>query len=158
MSKKLITVLAIIGIVGIGAYAFAHRDSGYSNFGRMHGGPGMHQGYSGGPGYGYPSDLNDEEFKSLDKERTAFIKETDNIRQSLYSKELELRSVLLKENPDAVKATGLQKEISKLKANLDQKRIDHMIKVKKINPNVGRGYAGMGQMMGNGYQNQGACW
>ena len=156
MSKKLITVLAIIGIVGIGTYAFAHWSNG--NPGWMHGGPGMHNGYIGGPGYGYPSDLNDEEFKSLDKERTAFIKETDKIRQSLYSKELELRSELLKENPDAGKATGLQKELSELEAKLAQKRIDHMIKVRKVNPNVGRRYAGMGQMMGNGYQNQEACW
>ena len=158
MSKKLITVLALVGIVGIGTYAFAHWDGGYSNFGRMHGGPGMHQGYSGSPGYGYPSDLKDEEFKALDKERVAFIKETDKIRQSLYSKELELRSELLKENPDADKATGLQKEISELEAKLDQKRLDHMIKVRKINPNIGRSYAGMGRMMGNGYQNQDACW
>ena len=158
MSKKLIIILAIVGIIGIGTYAFAHFSGGYGGNGWMHGGPGMHHGYSGGPGYGYPSDLKEEEFKSLEKERAAFIKETDKLRQSLYSKELELRGELLKENPDAGKAAGLQKEISDLEARLDQKRIDHMINARKINPNVGRGYAGMGHMMGYGSQNQGACW
>ena len=158
MSKKLIIVLTMVGIIGLGTYAFAHWGGGYGNQGWMHGGPGMHHGYFSGPGYGYPSDLKEEEFKSLEKERAAFIKQTEKLRQSLYSKELELSSELLKENPDAGKAAGLQKEISDLEAKLDQKRIEHMINVRKINPNVGRGSAGMGYMMGYGYQNQGACW
>jgi len=51
----------------------------------------------------------------------------------------------------------LQKEISKLESELDQKRIDHMIKVRKIDPDAGRGFAAMGPMMGYGGQYPGAC-
>ena len=65
MSKKLIIVLTMVGIIGLGTYAFAHWGGGYGNQGWMHGGPGMHHGYFSGPGYGYPSDLKEEEFKSL---------------------------------------------------------------------------------------------
>jgi hypothetical protein len=62
----------------------------------MHGGAGMHDGYYGERGYDYPGNLNDEETKALEEERSAFFKETENIRRSLYSKKLELRSELIK--------------------------------------------------------------
>jgi hypothetical protein len=34
----------------------------------------------------------------------------------------------------------LQKDISELESELDQKRVDHMIKIRKLNPNDGRGF------------------
>jgi hypothetical protein len=49
----------------------------------MHGGAGMHDGYYGERGYDYPGNLNDEETKALEEERSAFFKETENIRRSL---------------------------------------------------------------------------
>ena len=58
----------------------------------------------------------------------------------------------------AITAISLQKEISELEAQLDQKRIDHMIKVRKIDPDTGRGFAAMGPMMGYGDQYPGSCW
>ena len=52
------------------------------------------------------------------------------------------------------KASDIQKDISKIEAELDQKRLDHVIKMKKINPNAGRGYMmggrGCGEMRGYG--------
>ena len=108
--------------------------------------------------YDYPGNLNDEDIKALEEERSAFLKATDSIRQNLYSKELELRSELYKENPDVSKAGALQKEISELEAQLDQKRIDHMIKIRKLSPNAGRGFAAMDPMMGYGSQYPGTCW
>ena len=119
----------------------------------------MHEGYYGKPRNDYRSDLNDEDIKALDEERVAFLKATDSIRQNLYSKELELRSELYKQNPDVAKAEALQKEISKLESELDQKRIGHMIKIRKLSPNDSRGF-----MMGDyhmGYGNaspEDSCW
>jgi hypothetical protein len=156
MSKRLIIGLTIAVAVGIGTYAFGHMGEGY---GFMHGGPGMHNGYYGEPDYGYAGSLNDEEVKALENERSAFFKNTENIRQRLYSKQLELRSELYKENPDISKAGSLQKEISALESELDQKRINHMIKIRKISPNAGREFMMGGYHMGYGDFAPGdSCW
>ena len=150
MSKKLIIGLTVAAVIGIGTYAFGHMGGGDGYYGRMHGGPMMHQGYYGEPGNDYRTDLKDEDIKALDEERIAFLKATDSVRKNLYSKELELRSELYKENPDVSKAGALQKEISELESELDQKRLDHMIKIRKLNPNAGRGFMMGGHHMGYG--------
>ena len=151
---KGVAVLAIAGIVGFAATSFA-------GWGR--GGGGNCQGQGGGWGQrgsaapGYQGNLSDEQITRLDKERQVFFEETQNLRENLYQKELELRSELAKEDPDAQKATGLQTEISELTAQLDQKRIDHRIKMKKENPEffAGRGYGQGGRGMGRGFNGQG---
>ena len=160
MSKKLIIGLTIAVAIGIGTYAFGHMGGGYENYNWMHGGPGMmHQGYYGESKNDYRSDLKDEDIKTLDGERAAFLKATDSIRQTLYSKELELRSELYKENPDVSKAGALQKEISELESEMDQKRLDHMIKIRKLNPNAGRGFMMGGYHMGYGKASpEDSCW
>jgi Spy/CpxP family protein refolding chaperone len=158
MSKKLIIGLTIAVAIGIGTYAFGHMGGGYGNYDRMHGGPGMHQGYYGEQDYDDRADLKNEDIRALEEERSAFLKATDGIRQNLYSKELELRNELYKENPDVSKAAALQKEISELESELDQKRIDHMIKIRKISPDASRGFAAMDPMMGYGSQYPGTCW
>jgi hypothetical protein len=157
MSKKLMIGLTVAAVIGIGTYAFGHMGGGY---GYMHGGSGMmHQGYYGEPGYDYRTNLKDEDIKALEEERLAFLTATDRIRQNLYSKELELRSELYKENPDAAKAGTLQKEISELQSELDQKRVDHMIKMRKLSPNDGRGFMMGGYHMGYGSDSpEDSCW
>jgi hypothetical protein len=93
----------------------------------------------------------------LDEKRRAFFEETRNLRENLYQKELELRSVLAKADPDAQKAADLQAEVSNLTAQLDQKRIAHRIKMKKENPEffAGRSYGRGGRGMARGYHGQG---
>jgi Spy/CpxP family protein refolding chaperone len=131
-------------------------------------GYGMHRGWADGTrGYGgrvYQSDLSDEDIARLDKERQSFFEATSNLREKLYQKELELRSELAKSEPDAQKAAGLQKEISNLESELDQKRLNHHIKMRKDFPRfgyMGQGYGprGMGRGMyrGGGY-GPGNCW
>jgi hypothetical protein len=56
----------------------------------------------------------------------------------------------VKPEPEKKMASAIQKEISKLRAQLDQKHIDHMIQMKKIDPSVGQGHA-KGGGYGNGY-------
>ena len=158
MSKKLITIITAIALVGFGSLAFAHWSGGYGMHEWMHGGYGMHQGYYGDQGYGYRGNLSEDQIKALDNEQDTFLKQTETIRQDLYAKQLALESELAKANPDTAKAQALQKEISNLSAQLDQVRIDHLIRMKKIDPDAGRGYAAMGPMMGYSGQYPGSCW
>ncbi len=138
LSKGLIIIVAIL-MVGIVATAHADWGRGYG-----HHGWGMMEnrdmGYGPGPGNcgrGYTSDLSTEELAKVDEERNAFFKDTESLKQNMYQKNLELRSELAKENPDAGKASSLQKEISDLESQFDQKRLDHMLRMKKINPSAG---------------------
>lgn len=156
-SGKLLLILGIVSIIGFGTYAFAHMGAGFVNRDWMPHGTGMHHGWYGGPGYGYSGDLSDEEITALEKERKGFFEATEDTRKDIYSKELELGSELAKENPDTQKAMELQKKISDLEAKLDQKHIDHMLKIRKLTPNVGRGLMAMDHM-GYGYHYPGSCW
>jgi zinc resistance-associated protein len=147
---QLIVVLAVIATVGFVASAFA----GWGTGGYGHRGGGWHHmGWGGsGDGYGYNQNLTDEQQKALDQERQAFLNATESLRQDLYAKNLELRSELAMDNPDVQKAATLQKEISKLTSEIDQKQLDFMLAAKKVAPDTGRGYmmGGRNGMMGYG--------
>ena len=137
--RNLILVAATVSLVGVGATAFAGRGKG-----------GWDRGPGSGRGY-MMEELSEEQIKALEAERNAFRKDTESIRRNLHVKELELRTELARENPDAKKALALQKEISTIESNLDQKRIEHLLKMQKISPNAGRGYMkGRGDRMGYG--------
>lgn len=86
-------------------------------------------------------ELTEEQVEKLQAERTAFQTATRDLRQELQSKRLALKSELVKKTPDAKTAKALQKEISALTADLAQKRIEHILEMKKIAP-----YTGMGQL------------
>jgi Spy/CpxP family protein refolding chaperone len=168
---KIFMVLTIVAVFALAATSFAGWGRGYGG-GGYHMGPGygMHRGWGQGPGgygdQGYQSDLSDEDTAKLDQERQAFFEATSDLRENLYQKELELRSELAKPEPDAKKAAGIQKEISNLESELDQKRLDHRIKMRKDFPRSGaRGYGygprgrGMGRgMHGGGGYGPGSCW
>ncbi len=126
--RNLILIIATVSLVGIGATAFAGKGKG-----------GWDRGPGSGRGY-MMEDLTDEQVKALEQERNAFRKDTESLRQNLRVKKLELRTELARENPDTKTALALQKEISNLKSDLDQKRIEHILKMQKIHPNAGRGY------------------
>lgn len=173
--SKTIVVLMVFTVLGFGTYAFADSGMGY---GRHHGGRDYHEpGWRGGdygcPGYGYMTgDLSEEDLQKLDEQREAFFKSTQDLRQNIYQKQLALESEFAKKNPDAKIAANLQKEISDLKAQIDQKQIEYMIKMKKINPDLGqglmgpgmmgyghgRGFRGYGHMMGYGPSFDRPCW
>ena len=162
---KIFMVLAIVAVLAVAVTSFAGWGRGSMGYG-YHMGPGygMHRGWGGGPGY--QSDLSEEDIAKLDKERQAFFEETSDLRENLYQKELELRSELAKPEPDAKKAAGIQKEISNLESQLDQKRLDQRIKMRKDFPRFGfrgDGYGprgrGMGRgMYGGGGYGPGSCW
>jgi zinc resistance-associated protein len=151
-TSKTLIIITVVTVLGFGAYAFADWGMGPG----MMDGWGHHGGWNNS-GYGpMAGNLSDNELIQMNKERSEFFKATENLRQDLYPKQLELRSELAKENPDSKRASSLQNDISKLQAHLDQKRIDHMIEMRKINPNAGRGFMGRGGM-GYGSSPGGYC-
>ena len=168
---KISLVLAIVAVLVIAATSFAGWGRGHWGYG-YHMGPGygMHRGWADGPrcygGQGYQSDMSKEDLARLNNERQAFFEATSDLREKLYQKQLELRSELAKPEPDAQKAAGLQKDISGLESELDQKRLEQRIKMRKEFPRSGyqdRGYGprgrGMGRgMYGGGGYGPGYCW
>jgi Spy/CpxP family protein refolding chaperone len=116
---------------------------------------GHHRGYHG---QGAFENMSVEDYKQFEQKRIAFAMETQDIRANLFSKERALRIELAKDDPDVSKATQLQKELSDLQAQFDQKRLIHVIEMRKISPKLGRGFMHGGPMMGYGSHKGGRCW
>jgi hypothetical protein len=178
MMKSNYTRISVIGLVlvavmGMGAYAFADRGKEYGHYG-----PGWHHrqhfdseyGYecprysrpcrgdrAFKQGHGFRGNLGEDQIMELEQERRAFIEATRDLRNMMFDKKMELRREMAAQSPDAAKAAELQKEISGLKAEFDQKRIEHRIKMKKINPDAGRSFGARGRK-GFGGRAAGPCW
>ncbi|MFO7667954.1 MAG: periplasmic heavy metal sensor [Desulfobacterales bacterium] len=123
-------------------------------------GGGHMMGWGGGPGY-YDQDdrgntsLNGEQqrrFADLDRK---FYEDTKELREKLWTKSAELNELLSSANPESGKAVKLQKEISDLRARLDEKGINREIETRKIAPDArvgsGNGYGHMGGGYAMGY-------
>ena len=164
--KNVIITIVSLAVLGIGISAFAHSGKSWG------GGWGHHRGgmyHQGGYGDGNVNQMSPEEYKQFEQKREAFFSETRDLRTSLFEKERALQNELAKDEPDVAQASSLQKEISDLQSQFDQKRIVHMLEMRKLNPNAGRGFMGGGPMMGQGnrgggsmmgYGNRGGgeCW
>ena len=97
---------------------------------------GFHEtGMSGGSNKypGYTRYLSNETVNALNVEQEVFIRATEELRQTIYEKELYLKSELAKKNPDIATALNFQKNISEAKAKFEQKMIEHLIRMKKVN-------------------------
>ena len=100
-SAKAITILAVVAIFGFSSVAFAGWGRGN---GRMGGASGQAYGCPyGNYGQGPANNLSAEELEKLNKDQAEYAKETEDVRQKLYQKNLELRSELAKEKPDTKK-------------------------------------------------------
>ncbi|MBI5593403.1 MAG: periplasmic heavy metal sensor [Deltaproteobacteria bacterium] len=142
--SRMVVVGAVVVLMGFGMNAFAGMNKGPGN-------PGM-----GAAG----ANLTEDQIKQMESERNAFQTATQGIRQQLNEKRLTLQTELAKTTPDAATCTALQKEISDLQSQFDQKRLTHILAMKKIDPNFteGRGMGPgmghpMGQPMGHGMGN-----
>lgn len=144
--KLEIILIAIIAILFSVIHASADRGKGFNQHRGMHQGRGWHQGGSGGPRCGAFDDLSADEIQKLDEERTAFFEAAIDVRRKIYQKRLELASEIAKENPDAARAAALQKEVSDFMAQMDQKHLEHILRVRKINPDLAMGFGGGGPM------------
>lgn len=141
------------GMMGYGGgYGMGPGMMGYGAYGM---GPGM-MGY--GPGYGsygngngYAANLTQEQRDKLDATQEKFYSETQKLREKIQDQQYALRSELAKDNPDADKVGTLQKGLSKLEGEFDQKAVQYQLEVRKILPDsVARGFA---RGYGGGY-----CW
>jgi hypothetical protein len=152
--NKAAVILAIISAFALSTNTFAqdmgagsHRE-GYGSYNTMGQNPddiikygqdmmrygfremGMSGGSSKYPGYN--RNLSDATIKKLNAEQEAFIKATEDLRQTIYEKELYLKAELVKKAPDITTALSIQKSISEAKGKFEQKMIEHIIRMKKI--------------------------
>ena len=153
--KRLFGIAAIVLLIGALAVPVLARGPGWGR-----GGGHMTYGWGGGPedcpyyGGNYQA-LTAEQREQLDAVYKKYFDETNPLRNELWTKRAELNEALNTPNPDAEKAKALQKDISGLRAQLDQKRIDLRMEEQKINPNAqygmgyGRGYRH--RMWGEGF-------
>lgn len=168
-ARKSFIITAALLMIGSGA-AFAHGGWGGGYGGHMMGpygrhmmnwddyGPGMGPGY--GPGYGPGmrgngrwGALSEEDAAKMAEVREKFFTETEALRNQISEKRFALRNEMVKETPDANKAAQLQKELSALETEFDQKALAHRLEVRKLLPerSFGRGY-------GRGPAGGGYCW
>lgn len=153
--KTTIGLLAIGLVVAIAAIAFAH--GGYGRHMDGYGGHMMGPGYGGGHMMGYGPYMrgyngwdtpSEEDAAKIDAARDDFYKETRELRGKIDDARIALRNEMDRDQPDEGKVTELQKQLSKLQAEFDQKSIEHQLKV--------------GKLMPNGYQSRsfrgGYCW
>ena len=163
INKKSTFGLAAVLTLAIAAVAFAHGGSGHGSHMGGYGG-----GYMMGPGYGnhmrgWDSDdgpycrghaalgnLSDEETAKLEASQEKFYRDTRELRHRIEEKEIALRGEMDRDNPDHAKVYELQKEISSLRADFDQKALTHRLEVRKLLPD---NYRGSGYGHGRGY-----CW
>lgn len=143
---KTASIAALLGLFIITGTALAYDGWGRGNH---RGGPGVNgpedcPALSDESGPGRRMGLSEEDAKKFEEKRQAFLASTREQRREIYQKGLELRSELAKADPDVQRASGIQAEISKLRAELDQKRLVHRIEMHKLFPDAG-------PMMGSGY-------
>ncbi len=163
--KTKIGIFAVVLTVAIVAVALAHDWNGSGYGGHMMGpgmmgyGPGYGghmmgygQGYRGhmtgyGP-YGY-GDLSQQDAAKLDQSQQKFFNDTRDLRNAIQEKQFALNQELQQTNPDRGKVLSLQKELSELESQFDQKALDHQLELRKTFPE---------NALGMGYGRGGYCW
>jgi Spy/CpxP family protein refolding chaperone len=116
-------------------------------------------------GRGY-KDLSKEEQSQLNELDSKFSNETARLRNEIRSKSAELNRYLNSTNPDSQKLKALQRELSDLRAEMDEKRLAYELEARKFLPDTrlrggyGKGYSGhhmRGYGPGMGFSQRG-CW
>ncbi len=134
--SRMVVVVAVVVLIGSGVSAFAGMGKGAGN-------PGM---------CAANANLTDDQIKKMESERAAFLLATKDIRQQINEKRQTLQAELTKQTPDTSTCASIQKEVSDLQSQFDQKRLTHILEMKKIDPNFTEG-KGMGHGMGHGMDN-----
>ncbi len=174
-AKKILIVLTVLAVLGIGATGFAYRgqclgnqsddycrgwQKGGPGYGADMGNRGCGKRFSGKQGAGGKgclrkgADLSEDQIKQLTEACSAFREANSELRSQIKSKRLELESEFVKTKPDVEKLKTLQKELSDLKAQFAQKRIEQRLKMKAVHPDLpcAKGWkSGGGFGHGNGH-------
>lgn len=168
-TTKSIVIAAVVLIAGA-TLAFAHGGgwgSGDYGYGGHMMGPGYGGNYMMGPGYGGRhmmgpgwgrgdyrgnDDISNETRAKIDTARDKFYDETRTLRRDIDDKAYALNKEMDKDNPDSAKVSELQKQLSKLQSEYDQKSVQFRLEMRKLLPDdydgPARGYYGRG----------GYCW
>ncbi|MCF8063254.1 MAG: Spy/CpxP family protein refolding chaperone [Deltaproteobacteria bacterium] len=165
------TILLLVGTLAVPVFAWGPgRWSGKDGYG-----PGAcwNDGGSYGGTYGATALSAEERAKVDDLYRTHHEK-TAPVRERLWARQAEMRSLLAAENVDEGRVKELQREINELRAELSDQRTELEVALSKMGANTrlaapyGRGYGGRGygwghgrHMMGGGYgpgNGPGSCW
>jgi Spy/CpxP family protein refolding chaperone len=95
-------------------------------------GPG--RGYGMGPGYGTPAipNLTAEQSSQIQVLQKAHLDEIAPLREELFKKSTELRSLWLIQNPDQAAITAKQKEILNLQTKLQEKGTNFRLEISKL--------------------------
>jgi Spy/CpxP family protein refolding chaperone len=161
-----IGIVAVVFTVGIAAVAFAHNWNGPGYGGYMMGpgyggymmGPGMMYGYGYGPGYGGhmtgygpygTGNLSQQDAAKLEQSQEKFFNDTRDLRNTIQEKQFALNQELQQPNPNQDKVLNLQKELSQLESQFDQKALEHQIELRKAFPE---------NALSMGYGRGGYCW
>jgi Spy/CpxP family protein refolding chaperone len=168
--KKLVVGLVVVLGIGLGGLAFAH----YGGHG-YYGGQGYYGGHMMGPGYGYgahmmgpgyggcwedpqASNVSPEQAKKLEQLRQKNWEETKGLREELFSKQQELRTLYAQPNPDQKAIDKLQKETFDLTQRLREKNFAFHQEASKIAPEFhGRYGYGKGRYYADPEWGRG-CW
>jgi Spy/CpxP family protein refolding chaperone len=101
-------------------------------------------------------DLTEEQQTRLRELRQDFQDRTRDLREELWTKRQEMRTILGSDTPDEKQLRQMQKEVNALQTRLGDARIDHMLEVKKVNPQAFAGY-GRGYGRHAGRSDWGTC-
>jgi Spy/CpxP family protein refolding chaperone len=152
LTSKTMILSAAILLVGA-VVAFAHGGTWSSGYGghMMGYGPqgyGMEPGMMYGPqGRNYRGNLTDEQRDKIEASQEKFYNDTRKLRDQIQNQQYALQKELAKESPDEAKIGTLQKDLSKLEGEFDQKAVQHQLELRKLLPentrqDFGRGYGG----------------
>lgn len=159
MKSKKITIVLIISsamlLIG-GTIAFAYDGWSEKGPGRHHGG---YHGHMRGDGHGwgrggprYSKDLSEEEIAKVEEVKEQFHKETRELRSKIKKTRIDLEDEMAKDEPDKDTLLKIQKNLSKLKAEFDQKAILYHVEMRKLLPEKSRrGDCGRGYRHGYGH-------
>ena len=92
-----------------------------SNGWAFRGGCGLGPGNGTGPGSAANLNLTDDQKAELDAKRVTFAKETNPLRDQLFSRRMELRQLWAQANPDQSKISAKQKELQAIQTKLQEK-------------------------------------
>ena len=141
-SITIITTALVISMIAASAFAWGH---------------GRGQGRGNCQGYNSPvmESLTQDQKDQLSTLRQEFIDQTYELRSGKMAKMQEMKMLLETSSPDRAKLAKLSDDILALQKELRDKRIDHILKVKEIAPELasmgmGRGGFGKGSGCGKG--------
>jgi Spy/CpxP family protein refolding chaperone len=88
----------------------------------------------GGPANGVPPipDLTAEQSAQIQALRDGFLKEIEPLREDLFSKGTELRTLWSSPDPDAAAVTAKQKEMLNLQSELQEKATSLGLEIRKV--------------------------